>query len=98
MERRAAAPTEDGMNRTSLIERRWRRCLRHQTNRLGSGRRDRTILLLALQTGVRVSELINLNCRDVVVLGTGAHIRCEGKGRKQRSTPLRRDTVKIIEA
>jgi len=56
------------------------------------GRRDRAILLLALQTGLRVSELINLNCRDVI-LGTGAHIRCEGKGRKQRSTPLRRDTV-----
>jgi integrase/recombinase XerD len=55
------------------------------------GRRDRAILLLALQTGLRVSELINLNC-------CGAHIRCEGKGRKQRSTPLRRDTVKTIEA
>lgn len=61
------------------------------------GRRDRAILLLALQTGLRVSELINLNCRDVA-LGTGAHIRCEGKGRKQRSTPLRRDTIRTIEA
>jgi site-specific recombinase XerD len=61
------------------------------------GRRDRAILLLALQTGLRVSELINLNCRDIV-LGTGAHVRCEGKGRKQRSTPLRRDTIKTIEA
>jgi integrase/recombinase XerD len=61
------------------------------------GRRDRTILLLALQTGLRVSELINLRCRDIE-LGTGAHISCEGKGRKQRCTPLRRDTVKTIEA
>jgi site-specific recombinase XerD len=61
------------------------------------GRRDRAILLLALQTGLRVSELINIDCSDVV-LGTGAHIRCEGKGRKQRSTPLRRDTIKTIEA
>lgn len=61
------------------------------------GRRDRTILLLALQTGLRVSELINLDCADVV-LGVGAHIRCEGKGRKQRSTPLRRDTVRMLEA
>jgi site-specific recombinase XerD len=60
------------------------------------GRRDRAILLLALQTGLRVSELINLNCCDVL-LGTGAHVRCEGKGRKQRSTPLRRDTAKTIE-
>ena len=61
------------------------------------GRRNRAILLLALQTGLRVSELINLDCSDVV-LGTGAHICCEGKGRKQRSTPLRRDTIKTIEA
>jgi integrase/recombinase XerD len=60
------------------------------------GRRDRTILLLALQTGLRVSELINLRCRDIE-LGTSAHISCEGKGRKQRCTPLRRDTVKTIE-
>jgi site-specific recombinase XerD len=61
------------------------------------GRRDRTILLLALQTGLRVSELINLRCRDIE-LEMGAHISCEGKGRKQRCTPLRRDTVKTIAA
>jgi site-specific recombinase XerD len=61
------------------------------------GRRDRTILLLALQTGLRVSEMINLRCRDFE-LETGAHISCEGKGRKQRCTPLRRDTVKTIAA
>jgi integrase/recombinase XerD len=61
------------------------------------GRRDWIILLLALQTGLRVSELIGLLCRDVA-LGTGAHISCEGKGRKQRSTPLRKDTAKIIGA
>ena len=61
------------------------------------GRRDRTILLLALQTGLRVSELINLDRCDVV-LGIGAHVRCEGKGRKQRSTPLRRDAARSIEA
>ncbi len=61
------------------------------------GRRDRAILLLALQTGLRVSELINLNCADIV-LASGAHIRCEGKGRRQRSTPLRRDTVRTLQA
>jgi site-specific recombinase XerD len=59
------------------------------------GRRDYTILLVALQTGLRVSELASLRCGDVV-LGTGAHIRCEGKGRKQRCTPLRRQTVKAL--
>ena len=53
------------------------------------GRRDRALLLLALQTGLRVSELISLDCRDVV-LGTGAHVRCQGKGRKERTTPLRK--------
>jgi len=59
------------------------------------GRRDHTILMIALQTGLRASELINLRCHDVV-LETGAHICCEGKGRKQRSTPLRRESVKIM--
>ena len=54
------------------------------------GRRDRTMLLVSLQTGLRVSELINLNCGDVV-LGTGAHVRSTGKGRKERSTPLRKE-------
>ena len=60
------------------------------------GRRDHAILLVALQTGLRASELINLRCKDAV-LGTGAHIRCDGKGRKERCTPLRRDTVKLLE-
>ena len=55
------------------------------------GRRDRTLLVLALQTGLRVSELTNLSCGDIA-LGTGAHIRCEGKGRKQRAVPLTRQT------
>lgn len=51
------------------------------------GRRDRAMLTLAIQAGLRVSELIGLGCADVV-LGTGAHVSCEGKGRKQRSVPL----------
>lgn len=61
------------------------------------GRRDRTLLLLALQTGLRVSELISLDRRDVV-LGTGAHVRCQGKGRKERATPLRKDSVRALRA
>lgn len=56
------------------------------------GRRDRTLLLLAIQTGLRVSELIGLEHRDVV-LQAGAHVRCAGKGRKKRCTPLRFETV-----
>lgn len=51
------------------------------------GRRDRVLMLLAIQTGLRVSELTGLNCGDVT-LGTGASVRCEGKGRKQRAVPL----------
>ena len=56
------------------------------------GRRDRALLLLAVQTGLRVSELIGLDCGDVH-LGIGAHVRCRGKRRKNRTTPLRKDTV-----
>lgn len=62
-----------------------------------SGRRDRTLLLVAVQTGLRLSELIGLRCRDVV-LGTGAHVRCTGKGRKERCTPLRKDTAAALRA
>jgi site-specific recombinase XerD len=61
------------------------------------GRRDRAILMLALQTGLRASEIVSLRCGDVV-LGTGAHVRCEGKGRKQRCTPLRKETVAVLGA
>ena len=60
------------------------------------GRRDRTLLAVALQTGLRVSELIGLRCQDVV-LGTGAHVRCEGKGRKHRCTPLRHDVARQLD-
>lgn len=60
------------------------------------GRRDHAILMVALQTGLRASELISLRCCDVIG-GTGTHIRCEGKGRKQRCTPLRRETLKVLE-
>jgi len=61
------------------------------------GRRDRTLLLLTAQTGLRVSELIGLCCQDVV-LGRGAHVRCLGKGRKARCTPLREDAVTALSA
>jgi site-specific recombinase XerD len=61
------------------------------------GRRDRTILLFFVQTGLRVSELTSL-LRESVFLGPGAHVRCEGKGRKRRCTPLRRDVESALEA
>jgi integrase/recombinase XerD len=52
-----------------------------------TGRRDHTLLLVAVQTGLRASELTGLSCGDVH-LGTGPHLSCRGKGRKQRVTPL----------
>jgi len=61
------------------------------------GRRDHALLLLASQTGLRLSEITNLD-REDVVLGAGAHVRCEGKGRKQRCTPLARQTTAVLKA
>jgi site-specific recombinase XerD len=60
-----------------------------------TGRRDHVLLSLALETGLRVSEIIHLRCKDVVT-GTGAHLVCEGKGRKQRATPLRRELARLL--
>lgn len=59
------------------------------------GRRDHMLLVVAVQTGLRVSELIHLRCTDVAA-GPGAHLRCEGKGRKQRCTPLTAETAAAL--
>ena len=61
------------------------------------GRRDHAILLLALETGLRVSEITGLTCVDIV-LGTGSHVRCHGKGRKERITPLRKEARAVLRA
>jgi integrase/recombinase XerD len=61
------------------------------------GRRDHALLLLATQTGLRASELIGLTCGDLR-LGVGAHVTCLGKGRKQRITPLTKQTVTAMRA
>ncbi len=61
------------------------------------GRRDRALLLLAVQGGLRVSELTGLRVEDCV-LGPGAHVRCRGKGRKERCTPLRREAARVLRA
>jgi integrase/recombinase XerD len=60
-----------------------------------AGRRDHVMLVLAVQTGLRISELIGLSRGDVV-LERGAHVRCMGKGRKERATPLTRLTVALL--
>ena len=60
-----------------------------------TGRRDRALMLLMVQTGLRVSELIGLRRNDIH-LGAGAHVACHGKGRKDRITPLTRQTVEVL--
>jgi site-specific recombinase XerD len=60
-----------------------------------TGRRDHALLLLAIQSGLRISELAGLTCSDIV-LTTGAHVHCLGKGRKERRTPLVRQTVQVL--
>lgn len=61
------------------------------------GRRDRAWLLLALQTGLRLSELTGLTRQDVH-LGTGAYVHVIGKGRKERCTPLTKQTAAVLQA
>src|SRR5580692_8355623 len=61
------------------------------------GRRDHAFILVAVQTGLRVSEMTGLTRADVV-FGTGAHLRVIGKGRKERCTPLARSTRAVVKA
>jgi integrase/recombinase XerD len=62
-----------------------------------TGRRDHSMLALTIQTGLRISELLALNCQDIT-LGTGAHVHTIGKGRKERRTPLTATTKKMLKA
>jgi integrase/recombinase XerD len=62
-----------------------------------TGRRDHALLVVAAQTGLRVSELIGLRCQDAS-LHHGPHLRCHGKGRKDRCTPLTTQTVTVLRA
>jgi site-specific recombinase XerD len=62
-----------------------------------TGRRDHAMIVLAIQTGLRISELAGLTTSDIV-LGTGAHVHTVGKGRKQRRTPLVPATVTVLRA
>lgn len=62
-----------------------------------SGRRDHAFILLALQTGLRLSEMTNLK-RENLILGVGAHVRVIGKGRKERCTPIAKSTLAVLKA
>jgi len=59
------------------------------------GRRDHAFLLVAAQTGLRLSEMTGMTRKDVT-LGTGAHVRVIGKGRKERCVPLAKPTVAVL--
>jgi len=61
------------------------------------GRRDHAFLITAVQTGLRLSEMTALRHEDVS-FGAGAHVRCQGKGRKERCTPLAKPTVAVLQA
>ncbi len=61
------------------------------------GRRNHALLLTVIQTGLRLSEITSIRRQDVS-LGKGAHIRCEGKGRKERCTPLAKSSVIVLTA
>jgi site-specific recombinase XerD len=60
-----------------------------------SGRRDHAFILLALQTGLRLSEMTSLK-RENLILGVGAHVRVIGKGRKERCTPIAKSTLAVL--
>ncbi|MGH9554168.1 MAG: tyrosine-type recombinase/integrase, partial [Terriglobales bacterium] len=62
-----------------------------------SGRRDHALLLLLVQTGLRLSEITALKPQDLM-LGKGAHVRVVGKGRKERCVPLAKETVIVLKA
>jgi integrase/recombinase XerD len=80
---------------TFLLEPELDALLAAPTRSTWTGRRDYTLLGLAAQTGLRVSELIGLRCGDIH-LGMGAHVSCSGKGRKLRITPLAAVIVAVL--
>jgi site-specific recombinase XerD len=65
--------------------------------RTWSGRRDHAFLLVAVQTGLRLSEMTGLT-REDLILSAGAHVRVIGKGRKERCTPIARSTLAVLKA
>ena len=65
--------------------------------RIWSGRRDHAFLLVAVQTGLRLSEMTSLKREDLII-GTGAHVRVIGKGRKERCTPIAKSTLAVLKA
>ncbi len=71
-------------------------CLPARIAPVWTGRRDHTLLLVSIQAGLRVSELTGLRWADAR-LSAGPHLRCHGKGRKERCTPLTSHTVSVLQ-
>ena len=59
-----------------------------------TGRRDHALLLVAAQTGLRASELASLRHEDLNL--DAGWVRCQGKGRKERCTPLSRNARQVL--
>lgn len=70
--------------------------LKVQDLRTWVGRRDHVMILIAVETGLRLSELISLKWADVSLKGCNGYVKCLGKGRKERSTPLSPQTVRLV--
>ena len=97
IQRVLAIPTKRSERRivTFLIPEEVKALLESPDRTTWAGRRDHALLLCAVQTGLRVSELLRLTCADVQ-LGTGPHLQTLGKGRKERVAPLTRQTVAVL--
>ena len=65
--------------------------------RTWAGRRDHAFMLVAVQTGLRLSEMTGLK-REDLILGVGAHVRVIGKGRKERCTPVAKSVLAVLKA
>jgi integrase/recombinase XerD len=63
-----------------------------------AGRRDQIMFSLLYNTGARVSELINIQVQDIQLGATPVCVRLHGKGRKQRTLPLWRETARGVRA
>lgn len=60
-----------------------------------TGRRDHALIVTAIHSGLRVSELVALT-NATTHLQVGPHLRCHGKGRKERITPLTSEAAAVL--